>query len=349
MSGDHSDPAADGGVRKEDIFGTGEGTRQPTEPAKERLRRLYDLYVRSPLSIAWSDWRTRTGGIIMIFFILVGTVGTWLVPRTEPIPQRKFLSPFTADSTQDISVLDFPLGADHIGRGVLSETVHATPGMLLMIFAGVVIAISWGAAIGLISGYKGGQVDRVMMTATDTFLVLPPLPFIIVLTAIYPPQEPILVGAMIAVVYFWAPLAREVRSQVLTIRSEDYVEAARAMGLGTPTIIGQEILPKLAPYALMRGALAGRQVVFVSVALFFIGILPGGAAENWGVMLNLAWEQQAHLLFFQRGHTLVVPLIALSLVTFGLVLFSQGLDRVFNPRLRARHAKTVAEGDGEEV
>lgn len=339
MAGSDADAATDGGVTKEDIFGTGESTGRVTEPASERLKRLFDIYVRAPLSIAWSDWRTRIGGILLLFYVFMGTVGVWLVEPTSPNEGPIYVGPFEN--------MAYPLGTDYIGQGIFELTVHATPGMLLMVVSAIAIAVGWGSLVGFVSGYKGGTVDRVLMTITDTTLVIPRLPLIVVLVSIYPPRDPYLVGAMISLTY-WAPLARQLRSQVLTIREEDFVEAARAMGLGTPTIIGQEIAPKMAPYILIRGATTARGVIFTSVALYFIGVLPIGAFSNWGTIMNYAYMENAHLLLWERGHWLLVPVLALAGLTFGLVLLSQGLDRVFNPRLRARHAKTVTDEEGME-
>lgn len=339
MSSDDTGPTTDGGVRKQDIFGTGEEVERESADASQRLRRLYDIYVRAPVLIAWSDWRTRIGGLLILFYFLVATVGVWIVEPTIPNEGPIYTPAFQS--------MEYPLGTDYIGQDVLALTVHSTPAMLKMALAGITIAVGWGTIIGFVSGYKGGVVDRVTMTITDTFLVIPPLPLIIVLATIYPPRDTFLVGAMIAIT-LWAPLARQVRSQVLTIREEDYVEAARAMGLGTSTIIGQEIAPKMAPYVLMRGAFTARRVIFTSVALYFIGVLPMGAFNNWGIILNFAvLRGQAHQSFIARGHWLLTPMIALAGLTFALVLFSQGLDRVFNPRLRARHSKTVADDEGD--
>lgn len=340
MTSDDTPTATDGGVTKEDIFGTGEETERSSAPLGARLRQVFDLYVRAPFGIAWSDWRTRTGGIILIFYILLGTVGVWLYPETTINEGPRYLRPF-----QDVQ---FPMGTTDNGYDLASLIIHATPAMLKMMLAGVVISLGWGSLVGLISGYKGGMVDRALMTLTDTFAVIPGLPLIVVLAAIYPPTDPYLLGAMLAIT-MWAPLARELRSQVLTIRGEDYVEAARAMGLTTPTIIGQEVMPKLAPYILIRGAFNARGVIFGSVGLYFIGLLPMRGTENWGVILYNAYSQgDAHILLYERGHWLLVPMLTLAVLTFGLVLLSQGLDRVFNPRLRARHAKTVADEEGQE-
>lgn len=338
MTGDEL--KSDGGVAKEDIFGAGDDAERARTPPKERLRRTFDVYVRAPLAIAWSDWRTRIGGLGIALYVLMGTVGVLVVPSPQIDEGPNYLGPF-----QDLSI---PLGTDYVGRSIGKQIVHATPAMLQMALAGIVFTIGVGVLVGLVAGYKGGLVDRVLMTLTDVVIVLPGLPLVIVIAAIYPPRNAFLVGAILAIDQ-WPGLARELRSQVLTLREEDYVEAARAMGMSTPTIIGQEIMPKLAPYVLINAAGAATAVITASVALYFLNILPF-TNENWGVMMNFAYEQgNAVSNPGHAGHWLFFPLLALSGMTFALTLFSQGLDRVFNPRLRARHAKTVAEDEREDA
>ena len=328
------DTQPDGGIAKEDIFGSGEATARVRTPMVVRLRRMFDIWVRAPFLVAWTDWRTRIGGVGILLYILVGTLGVVVVPEPDIQVAPRYYPAF-----QDLSV---PLGTDNLGRSVAHQLVHATPAMLQMALAGVAFVMGLGTVTGLIAGYKGGIVDRLLMTLSDIFIVLPALPLIIVIAAIFTPRNPFLVGAILSIAG-WAGLARQLRSQVLTIREEDYIEAARSTGMSTSTIVGQEIMPKLAPFILISGASAAAGVIAASVALYFIGVLPF-STNNWGVMLHFAYSQGDAVSNPGRtGHWLAAPLVALAGLTFALTLFSQGLDRVFNPRLRARHARTITD------
>jgi len=187
-----------------------------------------------------------------------------------------------------------------------------------------------------------------MMTLTDVMITLPGLPLIILIAAVYPPQDPFIVGAILAIDN-WPGLARSLRSQVLTLREESYVEASRTMGLSTSEIVGKDLIPQLAPFVLISSAGAATGVIAESVALFYLGILPStSATDNWGVMLNYAIENaDAVNNWANAGHMMLFPLLALSGMTFFLILLGQGLDSLFNPRLRARHSSTtVDDGDG---
>jgi peptide/nickel transport system permease protein len=164
---------------------------------------------------------------------------------------------------------------------------------------------------------------------------------------VYPPKSPFVVGFILAIDN-WPGLARSLRSQVLTIREESYIEAARAMDIPTRRIVGRDVISPLMPYIVINGANAARGVIFESVGLYFLGVLPF-TTQNWGVMMNLAYKRGSAMANpSYAGHWLYVPMVAIILFSLGFILFAQGMDRVFNPRLRARHAKT-ADVEEEEV
>jgi peptide/nickel transport system permease protein len=302
----------------------------------ERIYRGLDLYLLAPLRVGFSDWRLPVGGAIVLFFILMGTVGVRIVPEpslSDGLPYTKALV--------DWSV---PLGTTRLGHGVGKQIVHATPAMLKMALAGAIVSTGLAVVIGTVAGYKGGKTDSVLMTFTDIVMTIPALPLVIILAAVYQPRDPFVVG-MILAIDNWPGLARSLRSQVLTIREESYVEAARAMGIPTHTVLGRDIVPQLMPYILINSANSARRVIFESVALYFLGFLPF-STFNWGVMMNLSYQAGALVNWDQFGHWLLAPMLTLTAFSFGLIILSQGLDRVFNPQLRARHAKTIG-GDDE--
>jgi peptide/nickel transport system permease protein len=117
------------------------------------------------------------------------------------------------------------------------------------------------------------------------------------------------------------------------------------MGLSYRYILRRDLLPNLMPYIAMNFMTAGRNVIFAAVGLYFLGVLPF-STSNWGVMLNVAVQRNAHtdpdLLFW-----IFVPILALAFLSVGVIFFSQGLDRLFNPRVRARYAQEDAEASVE--
>ncbi|WP_436922958.1 ABC transporter permease [Halosimplex amylolyticum] len=326
---------SDGGtVGSESPFET---TSSIQETRGDRVKRFFDEFFRTPWSILRDDWRALAGFVIVSIYVLMGTVGVYLVEPTSPAAGPKLVGAFQTS--------EFPLGTTSAGKDILSLTVHSTPSIMIMMASGAVFTVVVGTLFGVVSGYKGGLVDTVLSTITDVFINIPGLPLVIVLATLLEAwiNNPVTLGVLLAIAA-WAGLARAIRSQVLTIRSESFVESARAMDLSTRWILSREIVPHLMPYIVVNMVNAARRVIFAAVALYFLGVLPFSDA-NWGVMLNNAYSAGA-LYRPSAYHWLIVPMIAISGIALGLILLAQSLDRVFNPRVRARHQDT---GDGERL
>ncbi|WP_245977721.1 ABC transporter permease [Halopiger aswanensis] len=305
-----------------------ETTASVAETRSDRIDRFLEEYIRTPWSILRSDWRAVVSfGILGIYF-LMATVGVYLVEPTHPAHGPQLLGAFEN--------WDFPLGTTVAGRDVFAMLIHSTPSILIMMASGAVFTVAVGTIFGVVAGYKGGTIDTVLSTITDIFINIPGLPLVIVLATLLEAwiNNPVTLGVLLAVAA-WAGLARAIRSQVLTIRSESFVEAARAMDLSTRWILLREIIPHLMPYIVVNMVNAARRIIFAAVALYFLGVLPFSDA-NWGVMLNNAYNAGA-LYRPSAYHWLLVPMIAISGIAIGLILLAQSLDQVFNPRIRARH------------
>jgi peptide/nickel transport system permease protein len=301
---------------------------------RERFSVFFDTKLLAPLRVAWTDWRARTGIVVLTLYLLMGTIGVLLVPAPQPLETEVFLPPF--------SNIAYPLGAGASGQGLFRMVVHATPAMLKMIATGSLFSVSVGALIGITAGYRSGTTDRVLMTLTDIVLTLPGLVLIILLAAIYQPESPYLVGIILGIDN-WPGLARTVRSQVLSIREEPHIEVARTMGISAPNIMWRNLLTNLMPYLSVNLASSSKRIIFEAAGLYFLGLLPF-TALNWGVMLNQAYQSTN---FTEPGqlHWILVPMFAITGISLGLLLLAQGMDRVFNVRLRAKHAQTVASDD----
>lgn len=325
------DATPDGGSVDTSLF----ETISDTEFSKQEQYRLwFKEFVLAPAKIIWSDWRARYGLFIILFYVLMGTVGVYIVeaPNTN--------GPLLIQPFQNWA---YPLGTDRLGQGILSLTVHSTPPMLLMLLSGAVFTTALATVVGTVSGYKGGAVDRVIMSLNDVMMTIPGLPLVIVVAVSLQPRNPLVVGVILSI-NAWAGLARALRSQVLPLREREYVENSRTMGIPTHRIITKDLLPNLMPYIAVNFVAAGRRVIFTSVALYFIGALPFSRL-NWGVMLNMAYGRGA-LYTWGAIHWIIVPILAIVILTVGLILFAQGTERIFNPRIRARHVDTE---DGEDV
>ncbi|WP_440772551.1 ABC transporter permease [Natronorubrum sp. DTA28] len=328
----HSDEASSGGEFPFQTPTTGETTR------KERWSRTVDRTVLAPARIILSDWRGKVGVTIIALYLFMGLAGPYLISPPETDTANMLVGPF--------EMWQYPLGTDSSGRSILADVVHATPPMLKMVAAGGVFAVTVGSIVGMVAGYKGGRTDQALMVVTDTLMAIPGLPLIIVLAFLFEPRNPYVVGIILAIPA-WSVLARSIRSQMLPLRNVEYVEANRLMGISTWKIILKDIAPNLMPYILVSFVGASRGIVFDSVALYFLGVLPT-TDPNWGVTMDTAYSSGGALYSWGAAHWLLAPMLAVVLLSLGLILIAQAADKLFNPRIRARHQKTTA-SDADDV
>lgn len=303
----------------------------------DRVQTFYDEYVYKPALVAWDDRRTRIGSFLLFVYLLIATVGVWVYP----VPQKNQVE----SGLRPMETMAAPLGSTPSGENILAQAVHATPAMLLMVLSGAVFATGVAVVLGTVGGYKGGRVDQVLTTVQDVAAAIPGLPIVMVIAFTFNPGSPIIIG-IIVMINYWAGLGRSLRSQVLTLREEPYVEASRTMGVGSVRILIKDIIPNLMPFILVNFAFAARYVVFASVGLYYLGVLPTSTG-NWGLMLRRAYADYSALVSGDY-YLLITPMVFIMLLALSLVLLAQGLDRLFNPRVRTRLAGESESTDVDE-
>ncbi|WP_436907719.1 ABC transporter permease [Halosimplex marinum] len=321
---------------------------------RERWSETFDAWVVTPFEIIWEDSRTKLGSIILLGYVLMGTVGVWITEPPELNEGPAYLGMFNSDyvvqpfGIPEFTILGwtytgiwkFPLGTNNWGVGIMEQAVHATPDMLLMALAGGGFMTIVAVLTGTLAGYKRGAIGRVILTAIDIQITIPGLPLLIVVAVALSPSNPILVGILLSI-DGWPNLARSLYSQVISTREESYVEASRTIGLGSGSIIRDDILPSVMPYVMINFMRNTVRVIHASVALYFLGALPL-TRNNWGIMLDKSFDYVS-LLTLNNMNWVLTPIILIGGLGFATILLSQGLDRLFNPRVRARHSD---EGDG---
>ncbi|WP_266081392.1 ABC transporter permease [Haladaptatus caseinilyticus] len=341
LGSDCSPPRTDGGTSghsgsagpvDESIFT--QTANVPELTPREKARRTFERRIYAPVAVLLNDWRALFGSLILLGFVVMGTVGVYLIPEASVMEGPIFVPPFTN--------WEYPLGTGVMGKSILKQVVHATPAMLQMILAGALLSVCLGTVIGTVAGYRGGRTDYVLMSITDVVLTIPGIALVIVLASIYQPEQPLVVGLILGIDN-WPRLARTVRSQVLSIREESFTEASRIMGLSETRILRKDIISNLMPYISVNFANSSRNIIFESIALYFLGILPHSTL-NWGVMMDKAYSN-ADLTNPDQIHWLLVPMALIILISLGFILLAQGLDRVFNVRLRSRHETAAGGGD----
>ncbi len=294
-----------------------------TRRRKSKARRILDTYLIDPLKIIARNKAGLVGFIGLIIYILMATVGPMLVPLdTQARPGQMYLPPSW----------EHPLGTDSEGRDILSQIVNGASDVLFVAFLAGVITVVIATLLGTIAGFKGGAVDAFIMAIDDILLTIPQFPLLSVLSALISLDN--LTLAVIIGVLSWPALARAIRSQVLSVKSRDFIEAARALDLGTRHIVFTEIMPNLMSYIVVSLIFAMTGAVYAQVGLVFLGFVPF-QSQNWGVMINLAWTRGA--IFFKDSiYYILAPIIAISGFQLSAIMFSRALEEIFNPRLRER-------------
>jgi peptide/nickel transport system permease protein len=283
------------------------------------MRLLRDLW-----RICWSDKPALIGGVVVLLYLLVATFGPLFVQVGY---QKNSSLAYLPPSAK------YLLGTDFSGNSVLSEVIVGTRPVMEVGVTTAVIVVLVGVTVGLVAGYLGGAVDQVVMRITDVFLTIPGLPLVIVIASIVRTTNPFAL-ALILSIAGWAGLARAVRSQALSLRTSDFIDAARVQGLPLRNIVGRQLLPNVGPYVAIHFLLAITDAIYAEVGLYLLGVAPI-TGTNWGIMINLAIGQGA-LYTSQSIFYLLSPMLAVVFLQVALVYFSRAMDRLFNPRLRVQ-------------
>jgi peptide/nickel transport system permease protein len=217
------------------------------------------------------------------------------------------------------------LGTDDIGRDELARMIWGAQASLLAGVVSVMITIVVSVPVGLVAGYFGGWVDQVISRITDALLATPFLILAIALAAFLGPS---LTNAMVAIGVSAMPIfIRVTRGQVLAVKTEDYVESARAIGLGHFRIITHYILPNVFSAILVQSTLSIAVAIIAEASLSFLGLGQQPPAPSWGSMLNTARD------FLEQAPWMALwPGIAIFLVVIGFNLLGDGLRDAFDPR-----------------
>lgn len=280
---------------------------------------------RRTLREVWSDPLGRTGVILLTLTALVAILGPILFPF-DP----KAVGKTAADILRPPSTAHW-LGTDELGRDVFRATLEGARLSLLIGLLATAISIVVGAAVGITAGFRLGRIDAVFMRITDFFLVLPALPLIIVLAALFGQSTFVLV--LVIGLTSWPATARIVRSQVLSLRERQFITRVRSLGASDLRIVTSHILANVTPLLFANTVLVIAGSILAEATLAFLG-LGDPVHVSWGTMLHFAFESGAT----GRGAWWYVlpPGIGIVLVVLGFILAGHTLDRILNPRLRNR-------------
>jgi ABC-type dipeptide/oligopeptide/nickel transport system permease subunit len=277
----------------------------------------------------WFHFKKNRGavaGLILIgLFLIVAVLGPWLAPHDPTVlfPDMIRKAPiWSADG-----VAAHFLGTDDVGRDVLSRLIFGARVSLGVGFLVVVISLSLGILIGLISGYFGGWIDRIFLRLIDILMTLPSILLAIVVVSILGPS---LVNAILAVSIVEIPkFARLVRASVMTEKNKPYVTAVRSFGAGHFRVLVLNIFPNCLAPLIVQASLGFSDGILNAAALGFLGLGAQPPTPEWGTMLA---DSRA---FIESAPSLVaLPGICILLVVLGFNLLGDGLRDAFDPRLK---------------
>lgn len=267
----------------------------------------------------WRDAKLVVGGGIVLVVVLLALLADQVVPY--PPLEIDVNARLQAPSMQHWA------GTDNYGRDLLSRAIMASRISMQVAVISVGIGLLFGVAIGIIVALDNGAIDMVLMRFMDILYAFPAILLAIVVMA---GLGNTLTHAMIAIgIIFIAPVARLARATVRGVLKNQYIEAARAVGMSTPRIVISEVLPNIVPPLLVQATQLLAFAVLLEAALSFLGIGAQPPQPSWGNMLEVARG------FLARAPWLAVaPGVALFITVLGLNLVGDGLRDVLDPKLR---------------
>ncbi len=276
---------------------------------------------------AWKRLRRNklavAGGIIVVVVVLFALAGPWLVYLYNGFTyQTQDLSSRLADPTWL-----HPLGTDILGRDLLARLLYGSRISLMVGLVSTLVSLVIGVTYGATAGYFGGRTDDVMMRIVDVIYSLPYIILVVILLALFERSLFLLFAALGAV--SWLTMARIVRGQVLSLKNEQFIEAARSIGVSNIKIIFRHIIPNTLGPVIVYATLTVPSVILQEAFLSFLGLGVQPPMPSWGVLANEGAQAIAvHPLL------LIAPGIMMALTLFSLNFLGDGLRDALDPQMR---------------
>ncbi len=290
-----------------------QATIEPIEfKKKSRLNETWYRFRKNKLAVV---------GLIIFTMIMLCTIFVGFFIPYEASLQTNYENRLQAPSSEHL------FGTDNFGRDILARILHASRYSLLMGIGAVAIGITVGGLLGSLAGFYGGRIDTIIMRTTDTILCIP---FMLLVLTIVVALGPSLVNVLIALMIAMVPsYTRVIRSTVLTVVGQDYIEAARACGTPDRFIILKHVLPNaIGPIIVQATMTVGLMIIWAASTSFLgMGIQP--PTPEWGAMLS---EGKDYMV--RAPHLVLFPGLAIGITAFSLNLMGDGLRDALDPRLK---------------
>jgi len=305
-----------------------------TPPTPSATARALDLPTRvSPTRREWVAFlrrlarrRTALFGLCVVVAVLVLALGAPWVTTWDPVEQdigNRLQAPGSVDGSGGVHLL----GTDQLGRDLLARIIFGARPALLVGFAAVAISGLLGLVVGLVSGYFGGWVDDVFMRLADIQLAFPFILLAIAVIGVLGPSLPVII--VVIGVSSWVVYARVVRSEALSIREREFVQAAHALGVRDGRILLRHVLPNALTPWLVVATLDMARVIVIESALSFLGLGVQPPTPTWGGMLA-----DGRVYISTAWWLATFPGLAILVTVLGINLFGDGLRDTLDPRLK---------------
>jgi len=305
------------------------GRQVSSSPGRDAFRRL----LKNKVAVA--------GGVFIILLVLAAIFAPLIAPMPYWVGEL--------ESNNALPGKEYPLGADFMGRDLLSRLIYGTRVSLTVGFIGAIAAFIVGISYGTISGYFGGKVDTVMMRIVDILYAFPTILFIILLMVLFKTTisavsaNPIVQGLIAVDRYFggllfimigigltsWVDMARLSRGMALSLRETEYVQAARALGAGDIRLILKHLMPNLVGPCIVTVTMRIPGFIGTEAFLSFIGLGVDPPTPSWGMMIS-----EGTRVLRAYPHQAIYPGIALALVMLAFNFLGDGLRDALDPRLK---------------
>ncbi|MFA7503292.1 MAG: ABC transporter permease [Burkholderiaceae bacterium] len=260
------------------------------------------------------------GAIVFLVFLFCGVFADLIAPygmnQISPINRLKPPS------------WQFPFGTDHLGRDMLSRTIHGAQLSVIIGLSAAALATVISVVIGIVSGYAGGRTDMVTQRGVDAWMSFPDLVILIVVVSVLGPGMPQIIGTL--GLLFGIAGSRIIRSAVMSVRENMYVHAAQSIGASTWRILWRHILPNVMAPVIVLFTLRVGTVILVESGLAFLGLGVPPPAPTWGGMLS----GSSRTYMFQGPWLVIVPGLCLTLVVYATNVLGDALRDLLDPRMR---------------
>jgi peptide/nickel transport system permease protein len=262
-----------------------------------------------------ANGRLKAGMIITAFFVVLG-FAVYFVPHINPFTYNSFpkkLHPSLAHI----------LGTTSMGQDVFWLLIEAIHNSMVIGLIVATIGTVVGVMVGLIAGFSGGLTDRVLTVITDTFVVIPSLPILVLMTALMKGSTTVLMLALVLAMFAWAWPSRQIRSMALTIKERDFIHTAWFSGEGTLQVVVTEILPFAATWSLSNFMNATLAAIATESSLAVLGLSPANLI-SLGNMIQ--WARDRNAIFAKQWFWIGSPIVATVLLFIGLFLLITGYN-----------------------